>query len=60
VIKTVLRSKDDEDNPVCVSYKEGGTVFSFGSVLYALTGKLSVQVTKGPPDKSEYEEYFFK
>jgi predicted choloylglycine hydrolase len=60
VIKTTLRSKDDDKNPVCRAYKEGGSVFTFSSVLYTLTGRRSVQVTYGSPDKSEYQEHFFK
>jgi isopenicillin-N N-acyltransferase like protein len=60
VIKKILRSKDDERNPVCVTYKEGNIVFTFSSVLYTLTGKRSVQITHGSPDLSEYYEYYFK
>ena len=58
-IKSALRSKDDEKNPICHSYKEGDNVFTFSSVIYTLTGKCSVQVTKGSPDQSEYQEHFF-
>jgi hypothetical protein len=60
VIKSALRSKDDEKNPVCRVYKEGGSAFTFSSVLYTLTGRRSVRVTYGSPDKSEYLEHFFK
>ena len=60
VIKTILRSKEDKNNPVCRSYQEGGYVFTFSSVLYTLTGKRSVQITYGSPDQSEYTEYFFR
>ena len=60
IIKRTLRSKDDEKNPVCRAYKEGGSAFTFSSVLYTLTGRRSVQVTYGSPDKSEYQEHFFK
>lgn len=59
VIKAILRSKDDERSPVCRAYKEGGESFCFSSVLFTLTGRRSVQVTNGPPDRSEYQEYFF-
>jgi predicted choloylglycine hydrolase len=58
-IKSALRSKDDEKNPVCHTYREGDNVFTFSSVIYTLTGKCSVQVTKGSPDQSEYQEHFF-
>jgi len=60
VIKKILRSKDDETNPVCRSYQEGGIVFTFSSVLYTLNGKRSVQLTYGSPDQSEYTEHFFR
>lgn len=60
VIKTILASKDDEKNPVCRPYQKGGTVFTFSSVLYTLTGKRSVQITCGSPDQSEYKEHFFR
>jgi isopenicillin-N N-acyltransferase-like protein len=60
VIKSTLRSKDDEKNPVCRVYEEGGSAFTFSSVLYTLSGRRSVQVTYGSPDKSEYQEHFFK
>jgi len=59
IIKAALKSKDNEENPICRTYKEEGAIFTFGSVLYTLTGKHSVQVTYGPPDISDYQEYFF-
>lgn len=60
VIKTTLRSKDNERNPVCRTYREGGGGFTFSSLLYTLGGKRSIQLTYGSPDQSEYREYFFK
>jgi isopenicillin-N N-acyltransferase like protein len=59
IIKSALRSKDSELHPICRSYKEGGNVFTFGSVIYTLTGRRSVQVTKGSPDIAGYKEYLF-
>ena len=59
ILKSTLRSKDNEKNPICRTYKEGGEIFTFGSVIYTLTGIPSVQVTKGSPDQTEYKEYFF-
>jgi len=59
VIKATLRSKDNERNPVCRTFREGGGGFTFSSLLYTLGGKRSVQLTYGSPDKSEYREYFF-
>jgi len=57
LIKKTLRSKDDMDNPVCRSPKNGG--FTFGSVIMTLTGNPFLQVTAGPPDESEYRKIEF-
>lgn len=59
IIRSTLRSKDSEKHPICRTYKEGGDFFTFGSVIYTLTGKCSVQITKGSPDIVEYKEHFF-
>jgi len=59
VIKSTLRSKDNEKYPVCITYKEGGRGFSFSSTIFTLTDRPSIQVTFGSPDQSEYQEYFF-
>jgi len=60
LIKAALRSKDDEQNPICRSFKEGSGIFTFSSVIFTLTGQRSLQVTCGAPDKVEYHQYFFK
>ncbi|MFT3912413.1 MAG: C45 family autoproteolytic acyltransferase/hydrolase [Ferruginibacter sp.] len=60
LIKTTLRSKDDERNPVCRAYRGTRYGFTFSSVVYTLGGKRSVQLTYGSPDQSEYNEYFFE
>lgn len=60
VIKTTLRSKDDEINPVCRTYSGNGFGFTFSSVLITLGGKPSIQLTYGSPDESDYKEYSFK
>lgn len=59
LIKATLRSRSNSYNPICRSYREGGGGFTFSSVIYALTGKRSIQLTYGSPDQSEYVEYFF-
>ena len=57
IIKEALRSKDDQDNPVCRAPKNGG--FTFGSVIMTLTDVPFLQVTAGPPDESEYKKVEF-
>jgi hypothetical protein len=59
IIKEALRSKDNAENPVCNAYSEDGYGFTFASTIMTLTGKLSMQVTPGPPDESDYQEFFF-
>jgi isopenicillin-N N-acyltransferase-like protein len=59
IIKTTLRSKDDNYNPVCRAWREGGGGFTFSSLIFTLSGKRSLQLTYGSPDRSEYREYFF-
>jgi predicted choloylglycine hydrolase len=59
VVKTTLRSTDNARSPVCRPYNEKIGVFTFASIIYSLGNKPSVQITSGPPDKSEYQEYFF-
>lgn len=56
-IKDVLRSKTDPDNPVCRNLTNGKSGFTFGSVIYTTSGKLSMQVTSGPPDESAYQTF---
>ncbi len=60
LIKTILTSKDDIENPVCRSFTEGRGVFTFSSVFFTLTGRKSVELTCGPPDQALYYQYFFK
>jgi isopenicillin-N N-acyltransferase like protein len=57
IIKEALRSKDDQDNPVCRAPKNGG--FTFVSVIMTLSGVPFLQVTAGPPDESEYKKVEF-
>ena len=52
LIMETLRSKDDPNNPVCRN--NNGRGFTFASVIMTLTGTLSMQITAGPPDESEY------
>lgn len=58
MIKETLRSKDDSDNPVCNS-NDGKGAFTFASVIMSLTEVPYLQITSGPPDKSEYKKVEF-
>jgi isopenicillin-N N-acyltransferase-like protein len=58
-IKETLRSKDSHISPVCVPLRSGSSVFTFGSTIMTLSEHPSLQVTCGPPDKSEYVLYSF-
>lgn len=53
-IKETLRSKDSEKYPVCIAYQSDNGGFTFSSVIYTLGKNLSVQITNGSPDQSEY------
>ena len=54
LIKEALRSKDDEDNPVCRAYNENGRGFTFASTIMTLTEKPNIQILAGPPDEADY------
>lgn len=59
-IKTTLRSKDDNKNPVCRTHLPDKHGFTFASVIMTLSAKPMMQVTAGPPDESEYQTFAFK
>ena len=59
-IKETLRSKDDTNNPVCRTHLPTKSGFTFGSVIYSLSDKRTMQITAGPPDESEYRTFSFK
>ncbi len=58
-IKATLRSKDDNNNPVCRTHLPSKHGFTFGSIILTLSDKLLMQVTAGPPDESEYQTFSF-
>jgi hypothetical protein len=58
-IKETLRSKDSEKYPVCIAYQRDNGGFTFSSVIYTLGKNLSVQITNGSPDQSEYVKHKF-
>ena len=53
-IKKVLRSKDNEKYPVCVTYKSDGQGSTFSSIIFTLGKNPTVQITNGSPDQAEY------
>ena len=58
-IKEALRSKDNEDNPVCKGNNGDGKGFTFASVIMTFSEKPTLQVLAGPPDQSDYETFVF-
>lgn len=58
-IKATLRSRDDNNNPVCRTHLPNKGGFTFGSVILTLSNKRIMQVTAGPPDESEYQTFSF-
>lgn len=58
-IKATLRSKDNEESPICKTYDETKSGFTFSSVLFTLGKKPSIQLTNGSPDQSEYVLHSF-
>ena len=60
IIKETLRSKDDLLNPICRTYKSGGRVFTFSSVILTLGKRPTIQLTNASPDQSEYILHTFK
>jgi len=59
LIKESLRSKDDENNPVCRANEENGRGFTFASVIMTLNEKPNIQILAGPPDESDYMQVDF-
>lgn len=59
-IKDILSSKQDPIFPICVSYKEGGSAFTFSSVIFTLGKNPNAAVTYGSPDQSDYQKFHFK
>lgn len=59
-IKATLRSKDDNNHPVCRTHLPGKSGFTFGSVILTLSDKRLLQITAGPPDETEYQIFSFE
>lgn len=54
VLKEAFRAKDDPENPVCRTFQDGKSGFTFSSVVLTLGKNPSIQLTNGSPDQSEY------
>ncbi len=61
LIKEILRSKDDVNNPVCRSIESisGAGGFTFASVIMTLSETPFMQVSAGSPDEFEYARIQF-
>lgn len=59
LIKEALRSRDDEDNPVCRTNIDNGSGFTFASIIMTFSENPNIQILAGPPDESEYKRVGF-
>lgn len=59
-IKSILRSKENEQFPICVNYREDGVAFTFSSVVFTLGDRPSAEVTYGSPDLAQYQKFNLK
>lgn len=59
LIKEALRSRDNEDNPVCRTNSENGRGFTFASIIMTFSENPHIQILAGPPDESEYKRVDF-
>ena len=58
IIET-LKSKDNENNPVCRPNLRNGYGFTFASIIMILSDRPYVRLTAGPPDESEFQTFEF-
>jgi hypothetical protein len=59
LIKEVLRSRDNKDNPVCRTNSGKGSVFTFASIIMTFSENPHIQILAGPPDESDYKRVEF-
>jgi len=59
LIKESLRSRDNEDNPVCRTNNTDGNIFTFASIIMTFSEIPNIQILAGPPDESEYKRVDF-
>ncbi len=59
-IKGTLRSKDNEQHPVCRANQKKKSFFTFASVIMTLSDNPSLQIVAGPPDEGEYSIYYLR
>ncbi len=60
VIRAILRSKDSEKHPVCVSVKPGSGGATFGGVIMTLSNPPVLDVSAGPPDVNPFVRFTFQ
>ncbi len=59
LIKETLRSRDNEDNPVCRTNSENGGGFTFASIIMTFSENPYIQILAGPPDEAEFKKIEF-
>lgn len=63
-IKSILRSKDSTEHPICVAADAPGVfgqagMFTFGSTIMVLSDEPELYLTFGPPDTADYQRFGF-
>ena len=58
-IRAALSSRDSEEHPVCMHYKEGAPLFNLGSTLMVLSEDPEFHIAFGPADVTPYTIHTF-
>jgi predicted choloylglycine hydrolase len=58
-IKAALSSRDSEEHPVCMHYREGAPLFNLGSTVMVLSEDPEFHIAFGPPDVTAYTIHKF-
>ncbi|KJD34986.1 hypothetical protein PW52_12890 [Tamlana sedimentorum] len=59
ILMETLKSKDNKNNPVCVTNLNNGYGFTFASIVMEISEQPYITLTVGPPDESEYKRFDF-
>jgi hypothetical protein len=54
-LKSILKSRDPENHPVCRPLKSKSAAYTFGSLIMVLSEKPELHVAPGPPDLVPYQ-----